>query len=191
MPIGVRYSQDRPPITLFPAASQPGHPALTLASSRLGGNNPKCPPEAPRDVRHVPQPPRPFRLPPQRAFEGTSLRRSAGYVALGRTEKAGNDVTPKKTQGGRRAADWRGVQKPKRAAGAPGGERPPESGPRPFLRRRPPGKQRVNDRVRSLTDLRPLRGGEFDPGPHCTPWGGDVAPSSRRHGQGPTDTGRD
>lgn len=51
------------------------------------------------------------------------------------------------------------MHKPERAAGAPGGQRPPESGPRPFLRHRPPGKQRVNDRVKSLTDLRPLRAG--------------------------------
>lgn len=53
-------------------------------------------------------------------------------------------VSPQKRR--EEAGGWRtgeGVQKPEGAAGAPGGQRPPESGPRPFLHRRPSGKQQV------------------------------------------------
>lgn len=70
------------------------------------------------------------------------------------------------------------------AAGAAGGQRPPESGPRPFLGCRLPGKQRVNDRVRSLAKLRPLRAGGSSRDPTARS-GEGTSPPARG------DTGRD
>lgn len=148
-----------------------------------GRKQPQTPPGAPRDAGHVPQPPRPSRF---RVFGGTPPRCS-------REHRKSRQRCRSKKAAGRRESGGRegGCRSRGGAAGAAGGQHLPESGPRPFLGCRLPGKQRVNDRVRSLAKLRPLRAGGSSRDPTARSGEGTSPPSPRGHGQGPTTTGRD